>query len=421
MKLLLLAFGSRGDVQPLLPLGAALRAAGYAVQLAAGSNFKAEVEARGIEFVDVGIDVEALMNSATGKEWAENSSASPLQEARNMKRMFDEHTAEMGDEILRISHAADVLLGNLPTFGPAQTVATMLGKQHIRIMLAPLTPSAIPASTMVPMVAKRNNALNRLAGYIGIYFTYWINKDATNAFRQRHGQKRWGYGDFARAWNQMPVLYGLSPHVMPRDPTWRDDAYVTGYWFDPPDDTWQPPAPLAAFLQANPAPIYIGFGSMATKDPQATLRLMVEALQQSGQAGIIYAGWAGLHADDLPENIMLIKGAPHDWLFPRMAAVIHHGGAGTTAAGLRAGIPATIVPHMADQPYWGRRVHELGVGDKPIPRHELTAARLAAAITAMVNSPTMKAKAAELGAQIRQENGVANAVKAIDTILQTRT
>jgi sterol 3beta-glucosyltransferase len=300
----------------------------------------------------------------------------------------------------------------------AQAVAELYGKKHIRIMLAPLTPSTDPASTMVPMVAGGKNPLNRLSGYIGIYFTHWVSQEATNAFRYKLGLKRWRYGDFARAWNQMPILYGVSPHTMPRNPAWNDDTFVTGFWFDKPQ-AWQPPAPLAAFLQTYPNPVYIGFGSMATKNPQATLRILVDALKQAGQPGIIYAGWAGLQASDLPDNILLIEGAPHDWLFPRMAAVIHHGGAGTTAAGLRAGVPATIVAHMADQPYWGRRVYELGVGYKPIPRHELTTERLAEAIRAMTNNGEMKAKAAAIGEQIRQETGVANAVKAVNAVLRS--
>lgn len=418
MKLLVLAFGSRGDVQPLLPLCVGLRDAGYQVQMVAGSNFKNAVEGRGLEFVDFGIDAEAVMNSDSGKEWTENSSASIFQEAKNMKRVFDEFTAPMGEPLQQISQDADVLISNLPTFGVAHSVAERLNKRHIRIMLAPLTPTTLPASMMVPMVGGHKSRLNYYGGYIGIYFTYWVNKDALNRFRQKHGQSRWGFGDFARAWNQMPVLYGVSPNVMPRDPAWPDDTVITGYWFDKPNDDWQPPAPLAAFLQEYPAPVYIGFGSMAAKSPQATLRIMVDALKETGQPGIIYSGWAGLQANDLPPNILLIDGAPHDWLFPRMAAVIHHGGSGTTAAGLRAGVPSTIVPHMADQPYWGRRVYELGVGAKPIPRHELTSDRLAAAIRMMVGNGEMKAKAAALGAQIRQETGVANAVKAVDAILR---
>ena len=417
MKLLLLAFGSRGDVQPLLPLSAGLLDAGYEVQIGAGTNFKSWIESKGIGFVDAGIDIQALMNSDVGKEWIENSSSSPFQEARNMKRMLDANSEQMGSEMVRICQEAEVLISNLPTFGMAQAIAELQGKKHIRVMLAPLTPSNDPANTMVPMVAGRKHVLNRLSGYIGIYFTYWVSKETTNTFRQKLGLKSWGYGDFARAWNQMPVLYGLSPRAMPRNPQWNDDTFVTGFWFDKPEE-WSPPAPLATFLQAHPKPVYIGFGSMATKNPQATLQIMVDALKQAEQAGIIYSGWAGLQASDLPDNILLIEGAPHSWLFPRMAAVIHHGGAGTTAAGMRAGVPATIVSHMADQPYWGRRVYELGVGHKPIARHELTTERLAEAIRAMTSNSRMKAKAAELGALIRQETGVANAVKAINKVLR---
>jgi UDP:flavonoid glycosyltransferase YjiC (YdhE family) len=358
------------------------------------------------------------MNSDTGKEWIENSSSSSLQEAKNMKRIFDDHTPVMGDEVLRITPETDVLISNLPTFGIAHTVAEMMGKKHIRIMLAPLTPTPNADATMVPTVPRRKNLLNRLSGYIGIYFMYWMNKDAINAFRQKVGQKKWGFGDFARAWNQMPVLYGVSPILMPPDPKWNKDTVVTGFWFDKIDEGWHPPPILADFLQKYPAPVYIGFGSMSTKNPEATMKIMVDALKQSGQAGIIYSGWAGLRANELPDNILLIDGAPHAWLFPRMTAVVHHGGAGTTAAALRAGVPATIVSHMADQPYWGRRIHELGVGAKPIPRHELSTERLAAAITEMVSTPEIKAKAAALGERIRQEKGVENAIKAVNMILR---
>lgn len=417
MKLLLLAFGSRGDVQPLLPLSDGLREAGYEVLLAAGTDFKSWIESRGFPHIDIGIDIQAAVNSNSGKEWVENSSSSPMQEAQNMKRFFDEYTMDMGDEILRISQDVDVIISNLPTFGMAHTVAILLGKKHIRIMLAPMTPTTHADAMLVPMLPRRDFFLHRYYGYIGLYFMHWIGKDSTNAFRQKHGLRPWRFGDFARAWNQMPVLYGVSPRVVPRDPKWRKDTVVTGYWFDKPNTDWQPPTPLAEFLQKHPAPVYIGFGSMSTKNPDATLRIMIDALKQSGQAGIIYSGWAGLRTDELPDNILLIDGAPHDWLFPRMAAVVHHGGSGTTAAGLRAGVPSTIVAHMGDQPYWGRRVYELGAGYKPIPRHELTSERLAEAITAMVSSESMKATARELGAQIRQEQGVANAVEAVNRVL----
>ena len=145
---------------------------------------------------------------------------------------------------------------------------------------------------------------------------------------------------------------------------------------------------------------------------------MIDALQQTGKRGIIYSGWAGLNAENVPDDIFLLDGAPHDWLFPRMAGVIHHGGAGTTAAGIRAGVPTTVVSHMADQPYWGRRVQELGVGAKFIRRHELTTERLVRAIREMTDNPQIGENAIALREKIRQEDGIAEAVKAFDTLLR---
>ena len=129
------------------------------------------------------------------------------------------------------------------------------------------------------------------------------------------------------------------------------------------------------------------------------------------------SGWGGIHADDLPDSVYLLDSAPHSWLFPRMKMVVHHGGAGTTAAGLRAGVPSLLIPHFADQPFWGRRVHELGVGPKAIPRNKLNADNLANAIQQAITDPTMRQKAHQLGKKIRAEDGVANAVKAIQTII----
>ena len=284
-------------------------------------------------------------------------------------------------------------------------------------MLAPIVPTSLADSTIMPMLPGRNSFINRLSGYIGEYFLWWIFKDVTNQFRTRLGLKPFTYGEFVRRWNNIPLFYGTSPLLLPRDPNWHDDIYVTGYWYLNQHSDWQPPRDLCDFLEAGPPPVYIGFGSMSNRNPEATTQLMVEALQQSRQRGIIYTGWAGLNTDDLPDDIFLLDGAPHDWLFPRMAGVVHHGGAGTTAAGLRAGVPTTVVSHMADQPYWGRRVHELGVGTSLIRRHELTTERLAAAISQMATDTTMQQKAAELGHHIRQEDGVSNAVRAFDAIL----
>ncbi len=146
--------------------------------------------------------------------------------------------------------------------------------------------------------------------------------------------------------------------------------------------------------------------------------LILQALKLSGQRGILVRGWGGLTGSNVSENIFVLESVPHDWLFPQMAAVVHHGGAGTTAAGLRAGIPAVVVPHFQDQPFWGKRVYELGVGPKPIPHKRLTAEKLAKAINIVVNDPVIRRRAPEVGDRIRAEDGLARAVKIIEGHLE---
>ncbi len=171
---------------------------------------------------------------------------------------------------------------------------------------------------------------------------------------------------------------------------------------------------MQRFLDAGDPPVYVGFGSMSGRDPQHLTKLVIDALQQAGVRGLIATGWGGLTAADLPETIFKIDSVPHDWLFPRVAAVVHHGGAGTTAAGLRAGRPTVICPFIVDQPFWGRRVHELGAGAAPIPQKQLTAENLAAAIREVTSDPTIHRKAEVLGEQIRQEDGIGIAVNLIE-------
>jgi UDP:flavonoid glycosyltransferase YjiC (YdhE family) len=213
------------------------------------------------------------------------------------------------------------------------------------------------------------------------------------------------------------MLYCYSPAVVPKPPDWGEHAHVTGYWFldHPPD--WQPPADLVDFLESGPPPIYVGLGSISSRDPEKTSRIVLDSLRQAGQRGVIATGWGGLSQSDLPDEVFVTEAVPHDWLFPRMAAVVHHGGAGTTGAGLRASVPSIIVPVSNDQPFWGRRVKALGAGPAPIPRKRLTADRLAHAICVAVTDEAIRKRAAELGETIRAEDGVANAVRIINQTL----
>jgi sterol 3beta-glucosyltransferase len=212
----------------------------------------------------------------------------------------------------------------------------------------------------------------------------------------------------------VPVLLSFSPNVVPPPPDWPESVQVTGYWFLDEGRTWQPPSCLLEFLAAGSPPVFIGFGSMAGRNPTKTARVVLDALAQSGQRGLIVTGWGGLSIPNPPPEVHVTEFVPYDWLLPRVAAVVHHGGAGTTAAGLRAGNPTLICPFVADQPFWGRRVEELGVGPSPIPQRKLTADNLARAMREAVTNTQMQERAAMLGAKIQAEDGLGNAMAFIE-------
>lgn len=208
------------------------------------------------------------------------------------------------------------------------------------------------------------------------------------------------------------TLYGYSRHVLPKPSDWKPDVAVTGYWFlDSPD--WSPDADLAAFLSAGEPPIYVGFGSMPGSDPERLTALVVEGLRRAGKRGLLATVGGALGHVGESEHVRVIAGAPHDKLFPLMGATLHHGGAGTTGAALRAGKPTAICPFFGDQPFWARRMVALGVGPQPLDKRKMTAYDLAAAFRAM-DDPGMRARAADLGAAISAEDGVASAVEVIE-------
>ena len=207
----------------------------------------------------------------------------------------------------------------------------------------------------------------------------------------------------------VPRLYPCSPRVVPVPADWDARSTTTGYWFLDQGNGWQPPGELAEFLGVGPPPVFVGFGP-AAPDPEGSRAAALAALERLGLRGVLATGRRGTAGPGIIE----IEGAPHDWLFPRMAAVMHHGGAGTTAEGLRAGKPTAVFPsNFGDQLFWGRRVRALGVGSEPVPQKRLTAEGLAAAIRAVTEDAEMRRRAAELGEKIRAEDGVARAVEIV--------
>ncbi|MFJ7243192.1 glycosyltransferase [Kitasatospora sp. NPDC098652] len=203
--------------------------------------------------------------------------------------------------------------------------------------------------------------------------------------------------------------------MLPRPADWPSWARVAGYWWPARPDGWQPPADLVDFLRAGPPPVFIGFGSMAVGEGERLSGLVASAVERAGVRAVVQAGWAELDARS--GDVLTIGDVPHDWLFPRTAAVVHHAGAGTTAAGLRAGVPAVAVPVMADQPFWAARLHDLGVAPRPVPFQSLTAEALGDAITACLTDPTHHHRATALARGLATEDGTAPLLAHLDSLL----
>jgi len=247
---------------------------------------------------------------------------------------------------------------------------------------------------------------------------WWTYGKVINRFRRETlGLPPQTARENAADWQSLPVLLGYSPSVVPPPADWPSNVHTTGYWFLDDDAGWTPPARLLDFLAAGEPPVCIGFGSMGGRERGAWQRLLMEAIAKSGRRAIMLAGWAGLAGGDLPDSVLELEAAPHGWLFPRMAAVVHHGGAGTTAAAFRASVPQVVVPHLADQPFWGKRVQRLGVGPRPIPRPKLTLNNLSAAMRAAATDAGMQRRAADLSELVRGEDGVSAAVGLIENNL----
>jgi sterol 3beta-glucosyltransferase len=205
---------------------------------------------------------------------------------------------------------------------------------------------------------------------------------------------------------------------VPHAEDWPSTIRTTGFCFLDEQNDWSPPADLIDFLAAGEPPVCIGFGSMIGRNLGRVTRIVTDAVRESGQRAVVLSGWAGIGNVELGDRIFRLDAAPHEGLFPRVAAAVHHGGAGSTAASLRAGVPTVIVPHLGDQSFWGQRVYALGAGPKPVSRNKLTAPALASAIRAATTNHDMKRRAGDLGAKIRAEDGIGQAVDAIEQYLR---
>lgn len=418
MRIAIIALGSQGDVQPYVALGKGLLDAGHQVRLISHENYADLTQGQGLEFWPVQGNVQAITESPELKRLIERGNFIAIQ--RFAAKAAEEAVLSWAAEGLRACQGVDVLVAGVGGLYVGLGLAEKLNLPLIQAYVFPFTPTAAFAGILFPRWAGRlGSAANRLSHGLVRQALWQTSRAGDNAMREKVlGLPKAPFlGPYkAPILQRYPALYGFSPSVIPKPADWQN-AEVTGYWFLDAAPDWRPPQALTDFLEAGPPPVCIGFGSMAHRDPQATAELVLQALRPTRQRAVMQSGWGGLKKADLPEHVFVLESAPHTWLFPRMAAVVHHGGAGTTAAGLRAGVPSVIVPFFGDQPYWGEVVAQIGAGPRPIPRKQLTREGLARAINEALSNPQMRQKAAQLGRQIRAEDGVGKAVRLIEQFI----
>lgn len=417
MKIMIVASGSRGDVQPYIALAKGLNQAGHVVSMLTHDNFEKLVTEHGVACWPVAVNVQDIAQNVEMTDKLEKGNflgilAEMAKSARQAALMFAEAGLESGQEM-------DVVLGGMGGLSGI-ALAEKLEVPFVPAYLVPFTPTRVFPAALMPKLPAGLGWLLNYPSHVLMRQMIWQGfRSADTAARTEvlglaPAPLAGPFGSPALA--GMPTLYGFSPAVVPPPKDWGEDIHVTGDWLLEADEDWRPPQELVQFLEAGPSPVYVGFGSMSTRNPEETANLVIEALQRAGQRGIMLSGWGGLAKTDLPESILMLDSAPHAWLFPRMAAVVHHGGAGTTGAGLAAGVPTVVVPFFGDQPYWGQRVVELGVGPAPIARRRLTATRLAEAIRVAVTDMDMRARASALGERIRAEDGAGRAAEVINQV-----
>ncbi|KAL3358996.1 hypothetical protein AABB24_015860 [Solanum stoloniferum] len=413
IQIVMLIVGTRGDVQPFIAIGKRLQEYGHRVRLATHANFKEFVLTAGLEFYPLGGDPIVLAGYMVKNKGFLPSAPSEIPVQRNQLKDIISSllpACEEPDMDTGVPFKPDAIIANPPAYGHTHVAEALKIPIHIFFTM-PWTPtSEFPH----PLSRIKQPAGYRLSYQI-VDSLIWLGiRDMINDTRKRKLKLR---PVTYLSSSQVSVLdiphgYIWSPHLVSKPKDWGPKVDVVGFCFLDLASGYEPPESLVNWLKDGQKPIYIGFGSLPVQEPEKMTQIIVEALERTGQRGIINKGWGGLGNLAEPKDfVYLLDNCPHDWLFLQCSAVVHHGGAGTTAAGLKAACPTTIVPFFGDQPFWGERVHARGVGPPPIPIDEFSLPKLVEAIEFMLD-PKVKERAVELAKAMENEDGVTGAVKA---------
>jgi len=411
MKITILTYGSRGDVQPFLALALGLQKAGHTVKLAAPHRFTEFVEEHGVLFVPLAGDPEIISQRLN------DAGANPIRMIRAMSDYLFTIAEQVARRAFTACEDADLIIHSFAFTTGAHSLARKLGIPDVSVQAFP----AFAPTRELPPIAMPNLSPGLLRYFFHWLFTQVFWHGGNLGFRRLQKADP-DFFDLDLYWPftpddsrvTTPLLLACSPTVIPRPEDWSSShIHIPGYLFLETSDTYQPPPELTDFLAGGESPVCVTFGSMINRDAERIYQSVFDAFEKTKNRAIILSGWSDMQNLDLPKNILVMESVPHDWLLSRCKVVIHHGGAGTTAAGLRSGIPNIVVSFAADQPFWGARVYAIGAGPQPIPVKRLTVEKLVTAL-AEADEDTLRSRVQVIGRRIRAEDGVGVSVKFIE-------
>ncbi|MFI7699963.1 glycosyltransferase [Nonomuraea sp. NPDC049480] len=399
MRPLLITVGSRGDVQPYLALARGLTAAGHQPVVAAPRRFQPLADRHGVDFVPLNDEMLELQDSVKGQ-----GVRAAMTAARSVKPML---RRLLDDQAALAARPADMVVYHPKSLGGPH-IAEKFGVPAVAALLLPLyLPTTAFPSPIFPVRVPR--ALNRASWRItaAVEAPY---RGTVRAWRTGALGLESTFRPVADLIGEGGVLHAWSPHLLPAPADWPVAAQPTGFWTMPAGDGWMPPERLARFLEEGEPPVYIGFGSSVTGDPETLTATVLKAIRLAGRRAVLATGWGALRPGAETGGVLVLEDAPHDWLLPRVEVAVHHGGIGTVAAALQAGVPQVVRPFIGDQPFWAGRLHHLGVAPAPLSGR-LTPERLAAAVE---DAAKLAPAARTLAVRLKEEDGVAAAVARLE-------
>lgn len=409
MRIAIVCNDTRGGVQPYVALGLGLAQAGHEVRMVVPANHVSLFDGTSLAVFPLSGPPAEEVNAAA-RIAEKGTFATMTFMAREMPKMIFTATKETLDAC----EGVDLITGGVGGMVTGVSVADKLKVPFVQTHLQPLgAPSPDYPGPMLGALPDWVGGRGRLLSHHLSELALWVPfQGAMSSARI----KVLGLDEKSRSMDGQPCLYGFSRHVVavPEHPV--KVRHTTGYWILSATANWNAPLDLQAFLEQGEPVVSIGFGSMSSSKAEQVTDLVQHAASEAGVRVVLLVGSGGLKAAGQTDRLFCLGEAPHEWLFQRVSAIVHHGGAGTTAAALRSGVPNLVVPFGVDQPFWGSRVKALGVGPEPIAHSRLTVERLSKALKVMVSDQAMRMRAAQLGALLRSEDGVAEAVKHFDRL-----